>query len=199
MTVPGKEMPARGDIVALIADILERRGAESYLGEAVTMSEHMLQCAWLAEQAGADGELIVAALLHDIGHYTSEFPADMVGAGVDNRHERAGALLLQPYFPPRVTVCVREHVAAKRYLCAVDPAYHDRLSQASKDTLRLQGGPMSPAEAEAFATNPELEAVIQVRLWDDDGKVAGRATPPFDHYAPIMQRLLDRGPEASSD
>jgi [1-hydroxy-2-(trimethylamino)ethyl]phosphonate dioxygenase len=178
-------------IVAFIADIFERRGADSYLGEAVTMSEHMLQGAFLAERAQADEALVAAALLHDIGHYTSEFPPDAQDQGIDNRHDVAGAAVLAPWFPKRVTDCVRYHVPAKRYLCATDTGYFARLSEASVLTLKLQGGPMSAAEAEAFAKLENLGDILQVRIWDDSAKVAGRATPPFAHYAPLLQRLVD--------
>ena len=58
---------SRETIVPFIADIFRRRGAEEYLGEPVSMAEHMLQGAWLAEQEGAPDELVAAALLHDIG------------------------------------------------------------------------------------------------------------------------------------
>ncbi|MEX0285198.1 MAG: HD domain-containing protein [Paracoccaceae bacterium] len=178
-------------IVAFLADIFERRGAESYLGEAVTMSEHMLQGAYLAEQAGSADEMVAGALLHDIGHYTNEFGDDYIDQGIDNLHEEAGAVVLAPFFPSAVTDCIKYHVAAKRYLCATDPAYFDRLSEASVKTLHLQGGPMSDAEVQDFASNPNLDAILQVRIWDDQGKVAGMETPDFHHYAPLLQRVVD--------
>ena len=192
MTGAGFSPLDASNIVAFIGDIFARRGAESYLGEDVTMSEHMLQGAMLAEQAGASDELVAAALLHDIGHYTNEFGPDAVGLGRDNYHETAGARVLEPFFPAIVTDCVRYHVAAKRYLCATDPGYYARLSQASKDTLALQGGPMDPDEVAAFSAMAHLEAIIQVRIWDEGGKVKGLITPPFEHYAPILQRVADR-------
>jgi predicted HD phosphohydrolase len=108
----------RGTIVAFLADIFARRGADSYLGEQVTMSEHMLQAALLAEEAGAPDALVAGALLHDIGHYTNEFPEDALEQGIDNHHDTAGAAVLAPFFPRLVTDCVRHHVDAKRYLCA---------------------------------------------------------------------------------
>lgn len=178
-----------GTIVDFIADIFERRGADSYLGEDVTMSQHMLQAALLAEQAGANDQVVAAALLHDIGHYCSEFPADAQDQGIDNRHNEAGAAVLAPYFPALVIDCVHHHVPAKRYLCATDPGYFARLSPASVLTLKLQGGPMSDAEAAAFRKLPNLDDVLRVRIWDDEAKVAGRATPPFGHYAPLLQRV----------
>jgi phosphonate degradation associated HDIG domain protein len=190
MSGPDSSSPNAGTIVAFIADIFARRGADSYLGEAVTMSEHMLQAALLAERAQADDALIAAALLHDIGHYTSEFPPEAQDEGIDNRHDQAGAAVLAPYFAERVVDCVRYHVAAKRYLCATDPDYFGRLSAASVLTLKLQGGPMSAAEVAEFRQLPHLEDILRVRVWDDEAKVPGRRTPPFAHYAPLLQRLV---------
>ena len=181
-----------GSIVAFIADIFERRGAESYLGEAVTMSEHMLQGAMLAEKDGAPEELVAAALLHDIGHYTSEFGAMSLGDERDNYHEESGAAVLSPYFPPVIAECVRLHVPAKRYLCATDKGYFDRLSDASKHTLSLQGGAMSLAEIVEFEANPYYREAVKVRIWDDEGKRPGITTPPFQNYVPMLQRVVNR-------
>ncbi len=185
-------------IVAFIGDIFKRRGAESYLGEQVSMSQHMLQGAQLAEEADAGDDLVAAALLHDIGHYTNEFPDDALEKGVDNHHDEAGAAVLAAFFPSIVTDCVRHHVAAKRYLCATDPAYFDQLSPASVHTLNLQGGPMNEDEIAAFAQNPNLKAILQVRIWDDMGKVPDHQTPDFDHYAPMLQRVVDAHGHAAS-
>lgn len=181
----------QGNIVGFIVDIFDRRGADSYLGEAVTMSEHMLQAARLAEDAGAGDTMITAALLHDIGHYTNEFPEDALERGINNRHDQAGAAILAPFFPDIVTSCVRYHVEAKRYLCATDPAYFGQLTRASVRTLDLQGGPMGEKEIEEFRRIPHLDAIIQVRKWDEGGKVVGRPTPPIAHYTPVLQRVVD--------
>jgi phosphonate degradation associated HDIG domain protein len=182
----------RGNIVDFIADIFQRRGAESYLGEEVTMAEHMLQGALLAEREGAEEELVAAALLHDIGHYTNEFGEDYIEQGIDNLHDEAGARVLEPFFPPVVAECVRLHVAAKRYLCATDPGYFGKLSPASVATLELQGGPMKSAEAAEFERNPYHREAVRIRLWDEGGKVPGLETPPFGHYAPLLRRVVDR-------
>lgn len=179
-------------IVPFIADIFDRRGAESYLGEAVTMSEHMLQSAALAEAAGADDSLVAAALLHDIGHYTNEFGDDYIDRGIDNLHDEAGARVLEGFFPPLVIACVRLHVAAKRYLCATDAGYFDKLSPASVATLKLQGGPMLPGEIAEFRRDPYYREAVRVRQWDEGGKVPGMKTPPFGYYAPLLQRVVDR-------
>ena len=178
-------------IVAFLADIFERRGAEEYLGEPVTIAQHMLQGAHAAEQNGEAETIIVAALLHDIGHFTSEFGTFSMEDTEDRHHEDAGAEILERFFPKSVTDCVRYHVAAKRYLCAKNPDYHGRLSAASAHSLGLQGGPMSTDEVEAFETNPNLEAIVKVRYLDDGGKVEGLATPSFAHFAPMIQRVVD--------
>ena len=182
----------RDTIVNFLGDIFARRGGEEYLGEPVTMAQHMLQGATFAEQKGLSEEIIVAALLHDIGHFTSEFGTYSPDDTEDKFHEEAGAAVLAEFFPSIVTDCVRHHVAAKRYLCATDPSYFDRLSAASVHSLNLQGGPMSQAEVAEFAANPNLDDIIQVRFLDEAGKEPDMHTPDFDHFAPMVQRVVDR-------
>ena len=186
--------PEAGDAeaaISLVRDVLERRGDESYLGESVSMTEHMLQSAWIAEQAGETPGVVVAALLHDIGHYTGEFGEDFLERGVDNLHEAAGAKILQRWFPPEVTEPVRWHVAAKRYLCTVEPSYLDGLSEASRRSLELQGGPMNLQEASVFATNPWLDTILRVRRYDDGGKVPGRKTPGLEYYLALVREVIN--------
>lgn len=178
-------------IVDFLADIFARRGGEEYLGEPVTMAQHMLQAARCAEQAGQSEELIVAALLHDIGHFTSEFGTYSPDDTEDRHHEDAGGDVLAPFFSPRVVDCVRYHVAAKRYLCATRPEYFNKLSPASVHTLSLQGGPMDTDEVAAFERNPHLKDIVKVRAYDEAGKRADMLTPPFAHYAPMVQRVVD--------
>jgi len=178
-------------IVAFIADIFERRGSEEYLGEPVTMAEHMLQGAHFAERAGEDEATIVAALLHDIGHFTSEFGTFSMDDTSDKYHEEAGAKVLERFFPKLVIDCVRYHVAAKRYLCATRPEYFDSLSPASIHSLNLQGGPMTSEEVAEFEKNPNVERITQVRIYDDMGKEAGLRTRSFADYMPMVQRVVD--------
>ncbi|WP_298571735.1 HD domain-containing protein [uncultured Aliiroseovarius sp.] len=179
-------------IVDFIGSIFDRRGGEEYLGEPVTMAEHMLQGATIAEQNGQPEEIIVGALLHDIGHFTSEFGTYHPDDTEDRHHEDAGAEVLERFFPSVITDCVRYHVAAKRYLCATKPSYFDRLSEASVHSLMLQGGPMSDDEVAAFEKNPNLKHIIAVRYLDDAGKRDDMQTPDFWHFAPMVQRMVDR-------
>ncbi len=180
------------NIVAFIGSIFERRGDEEYLGEPVTMGEHMLQGATIAEQDGQPEEIIVAALLHDIGHFTGEFGTFMMDDTEDRHHEDAGAAVLERFFPKIVTDCCRYHVAAKRYLCATRPDYFNRLSEASIHSLNLQGGAMTVEEVAVFEQNPNLKDIIAVRYLDEAGKQAGMKTPDFWHFAPMVQNLVDK-------
>ncbi len=192
MSKPDFSTLNRDNIVAFIGDIFERCGDEEYLGEPVTMAEHMLQGATIAERNGLDEEIIVGALLHDIGHFTSEFGTFSMDDTEDRFHEEAGAQVLSSYFPSVIVDCVRHHVAAKRYLCATKPDYFKRLSEASVHSLNLQGGPMSPDEVADFERNPNLKKIIQVRYLDEAGKQADMETPDFWHFAPMVQTLVDR-------
>ena len=191
MTKPDFTTLNSGNIVAFLQDIFERRGGEEYLGEPVTMAEHMLQGATIAEKNGQSEIIIVSALLHDVGHFTSEFGMFSMEDTKDRFHEDAGAEILQDFFPTLVTDCVRHHVAAKRYLCATRPSYFDRLSQASVHSLNLQGGPMNDDEVKNFEKNPNLKDIIAVRFLDEAGKHADMETPPFAHFSPMVQRIVD--------
>ena len=151
-----------------------------------------LQGAKLAEQKGESDITIVSTLLHDIGHFTSEFGMFKMSDTSDKFHENSGAEVLKRFFPKLVTDCVQFHVAAKRYLCATDPSYMDRLSKASIHSLHLQGGPMNTAEIIEFEKNPYLNEILKVRLFDDAGKDPEMKTPPFSYYAPRVQHIVDQ-------
>jgi len=177
----------------MIIDELEhyfiRRGAEAYLGEPVTIAQHMLQCAALALAEGASEVLVAAALLHDIGHLAGSGGEYRPDDTVDRHHDEGGAAALEGHFPAQLVESVRLHVAAKRYLCATDETYYDRLSEASKHSLALQGGPFSADEVAAFETRQFHREAVQVRLWDDGGKVAGVPTLSFAEFRPLLERV----------
>jgi gamma-butyrobetaine dioxygenase len=178
------------DPIRVIEELFASEGAADYLGEAVTQAAHMLQAAALAEQAGATPALVAAALLHDVGHFTGTITGRDLMRGTDNWHSEQGANWLAQWFGPAVTEPVRLHVAAKRYLCAVEPGYFGRLSPASVYTLGVQGGPMAGDELAAFEANPFGKDACQVRRWDDDAKDADAPTPPFGRFVPVLAGLL---------
>jgi gamma-butyrobetaine dioxygenase len=181
---------AAREFVDELAELFAGEGASAYLGEEVTMAQHMLQAAARAEEAGAPDALIAAALLHDLGHFHGPVSGEELMEGTDNRHSHTGADRLAEWFGPEVTEPIRLHVAAKRYLCAVEAGYFGRLSEASVYTLEVQGGPMSPGEVAAYEANPYAADGVAVRHWDDEGKDPEAPTPDFAHFLPLLTALL---------
>jgi len=172
-----------------IAAVFEQRGSGAYFGESVSMTEHALQAAYFAGMAAAPPGLIVAALLHDVGHLVESVPDDLADWTVDAHHERTGSRWLARRFGPEVSEPVRLHVPAKRYLLATDAAYFAKLSPASVVTLQLQGGPMAAHEVAQFETEPYYQDAVRVRQWDDQGKVAGLKTPSLADYRSLLEKL----------
>jgi gamma-butyrobetaine dioxygenase len=189
---------ATDDPVGVIADLFASEGAADYLGEPVTQAAHMLQAAVLAERDGADDALIAAALLHDVGHFTGTVTGQDLMRGTDNRHSHTGASWLSQWFGLDVTEPVRLHVDAKRYLCACVPGYAAALSPASVYTLRVQGGPMRDDELAEFEASPYAAAACRVRRWDDAAKDPDALVPPFDHFRPVLRRLVRQSPSSGS-
>lgn len=177
---------ARHQFIDELAERFASHGAEPY-GEAISQAEHALQCATLAERAGCSDSLVIAALLHDIGHLYED-PAFLDTQ--DLRHEEFGANLLRELLPESVWQPVRLHVAAKRYLCAVDQAYHASLSWASRQSLALQGGPFDARGAAAFLSAPYAQDAITLRRLDDLGKDPAMRTPELEHFFPLLGRML---------
>jgi [1-hydroxy-2-(trimethylamino)ethyl]phosphonate dioxygenase len=175
--------------------IFEARGTQAYFGERVSMSEHMLQAAFFAQQVSAPPALVVAALLHDVGHLIeADVPGNIADWHHDARHEELGAHWLAARFHPEIAEPVRLHVPAKRYLCATDSSYAALLSEASVVTLRLQGGPMSPAESLQFETERFCQEAVQVRRCDDQGKVCGLKIPGLAAYRQLIEQFALREP-----
>jgi phosphonate degradation associated HDIG domain protein len=173
-----------------IIELIEKHGQRLYFGEAISELEHALQAANLAEDDGAPDALVVAALLHDVGHLLHGLGEHIAGDGIDARHEEAGCAWLSKNFGPAVTEPIRLHVAAKRYLCAVEPAYQASLSPASLQSLRLQGGAMTPDEAKSFEENQHHQDAVRLRHYDDQAKVVGLMVPGLEHYRERLQRMM---------
>jgi phosphonate degradation associated HDIG domain protein len=177
-------------IVDDIMNLFTQRGAMAYHGEAISQTEHALQAAALAMQEGAPDHLVVAALLHDIGHLLDGQDEDLTIRGLDGRHEEAGYTWLAAHFSPAVIEPIRLHVTAKRYLCAVKPTYLAGLSAASRHSLTLQGGPMNGKELMDFENNPFYHDAIRLRHWDDTAKVYGLKVPGLERYRERLKSTL---------
>jgi [1-hydroxy-2-(trimethylamino)ethyl]phosphonate dioxygenase len=179
-------------VVDFILQLFTDKGDAAYFGEPVSQTAHGLQTAHLATQAGADDSLIVAALIHDVGHLLHGLPETVADQGVDGRHEDQGAVWLARYFGEEVTEPIRLHVAAKRYLCAVDSEYLSKLSPASIQSLQLQGGPFKPGEVRVFESSLHYKQAVQLRHWDDRAKEAGLDVPALESYRARLAKVVKR-------
>ncbi|MGH7396896.1 MAG: HD domain-containing protein [Candidatus Rokuibacteriota bacterium] len=177
-----------------LLEAMAHAAARRYGDERVSELAHALQCAELAQAAGADEELTLACLLHDAGRFAVDqaLVFDRVGgarAGARGHHE-VGADLIAPFVPERVAWLVRMHAEAKRYLCSTEPGYHATLSPGSQHTLTLQGGLMSPEEIARHAGHPWLGDALRLRRCDDLAKVVGKETAPLAAWAPLLRKYF---------
>lgn len=184
--------------IAAIDAVFSSSEGMAYLGEGVTMIQHQLQAGARALDAGESDVLVVAALLHDVGHMVGQFVGEQdasvaLAADTDAHHDSSGARWLGQWFGPAVTDPVRLHVAAKRYLVVTEPGYSERLSAASLHTLRLQGGPMSEDEVLAFEVLPHSSAAVTLRRFDELAKDADVDAPPLAMHRELIRRVLLAG------
>nr|WKN34176.1 HDIG domain-containing protein [Tunicatimonas sp. TK19036] len=178
-----------------IFNLYQRFGNDSY-GESVTQLEHMVQSAQLAEQEGYDEEVILAAFFHDIGHlYETEYTEQMGKFGAQQHDKIGGDFLRERGFSERMARLVESHVEAKRYLTYRYPDYYATLSEASKETLRYQGGPMSKEEAEAFEQDELFDLIIRMRYWDDEAKIPDRPVTDVSQYQQMCLHYLTQRSE----
>lgn len=182
-------MASPAGIVSEIFAVIRRRGHHRS-GEDITGKQHALQCATLAGDAGDEPEVIAACLLHDFGHLLHDLGEDSVERGIDDRHEEIGANRLSGWFGPEVVEPIRLHTAAKRYLCWRENSYYQALSEASRRSLGLQGGPMTDAEALEFEVNPHFERALRVRRYDDHARVVGLATARLETFRALLESLV---------
>jgi predicted HD phosphohydrolase len=174
------------DIVGLFAE----SGLRAY-GERVTQLSHALQCAALAYRDRADDEVLVAALLHDVGHLVEDHSR---AERPDRHHGGAGAAFIRPFVPVRIAWLVEHHVIAKRYLCSVDPRYVELLSPVSQRSYAEQGARLDLEEQLALETQPWFVDAVRVRRWDDAGKAPQAVYPPLVEYRPLLERYF--GPQS---
>ena len=179
-------------VIERIESLFLWRGRRAYEGERlepVSVLEHSLQAAQLAELDDAAEALVVAALLHDIGQL---LPLPPGADAVDDAHELRGASFLAEIFGTEVLEPIRLHVQAGRYLVARGPGYEMQLSPASAHTLSLRGGPLTPEEAGSFEELPFAADAVQLRLYDDRAKQPGKRTPPLRYFLCKAEDFLQR-------
>ena len=169
----------------------EGASERDYIGEPVSQLAHALQCAAAARQAHAPEEAVLAALFHDVGHLAGAGLPEMDGLGVVD-HEGIGARLLEDAGCSKAMAeLVGNHVAAKRYLCFHDAEYRAKLSEASRQTLAFQGGPMSADEAAAFEAHPNFRWILALRSWDERAKDPKARPQGLESYRERLRAHLE--------
>ena len=179
--------------MSLIADeiisMYIKHGSEDYIGEDISQISHMIQCGMNAEQETGDPEHILAGFLHDIGHFLDN--ESMNGYGIVD-HEFIGAkYLLEKGFSDKICKMVENHVSAKRFLCSTNPDYYDTLSNASKETFKLQGGYLTEEEIEKYMEDPLYKEYCMLRKWDDAAKKKDIELKSLDFYKNLIIEHLD--------
>lgn len=178
------------------------RGAQRYeingrVG-GVTQLQHALQCAAWATDTQSPDTLVAAALLHDLGHLLYEQRGAEMSATQDDVHQYKALPFLRPHLPAAVLEPIKLHVDAKRYLCGTVDGYWDTLSDGSKRSLALQGGPFTADEAAAFIEQSHAAEAVQLRRWDDLYKDPARVVPGFEAYRELLARLSSAEPQRSA-
>ena len=160
-----------------------------YIGEKITMTEHMIQTAMLAEKCNSSNNLICSSLLHDYGHFILDDPDNLIDKNKDGKHEDVGYDFLKKYFIKDVLGPIKYHVKAKKYL-ARNKKYYNLLSSASKISLKLQGGVMNDKEAKKFENNKFFENSIKLRKFDEIAKKDGLKIKSINEYKNLLASKL---------
>ena len=172
-----------------ILELYKNFGDSEYLGEDVSKTVHMIQAAYAAEKNNESDYVILACLLHDIGHFLEN--DNMNGLGVIEHGKVAGEYLRELGMDEKVCILVENHVTAKRYLVSKNDDYYEKLSDASKKTLEYQGGRMSLEEMEIFENNIDFRDILRIRYYDDNGKQVGAEIPDLSHYYDLIKKYLN--------
>lgn len=188
-------------VINSIRELYEKHGQSNYIGESISQVGHALQTASLLETMVIDDkyrdEVVVAGLLHDIGHLLeADHMYDTLNGDLGVRdHQLIGAnYLLEAGFPDNVVLLVSSHVDTKRYLCTIDLEYANKLSDASRKTLFLhQGGLMDDDELNLFERDPLFKYHLFLRRADEAAKETDFVyKKSFDDYLPLMATMIHK-------
>ncbi len=132
-------------------------------GYPVSRFDHSLQAATRALRDGADDELIVAALIHDIGDDLAPF-----------NHSQIAAAILKPYVRAEVTWIVEQHGLFQSYYYA----HH-------------LGGDRHGRER--HRDHPWFESCLNFcARWDQSSFDPGYDSEPLSTFEPLVERIFTR-------
>jgi len=180
-------MDIKSNIINLFKIIEDIGSDKQYGNEKVSQFEHAIQCALLAKKNNENHFFITAALFHDIGHLINN-DKEAIKKGIDKKHENSGSLFLSKFFPEDVTMLIKGHVPAKRYLVYCEKGYYDTLSIASRQSLDVQGGSFSADEANDFIKQPFMQDAVRLRKYDDLAKVKNLEIPNIHYFYKYVER-----------
>tara|TARA_B100000029_G_scaffold433142_1_gene445797 strand:+ start:68 stop:604 length:537 start_codon:yes stop_codon:yes gene_type:complete len=160
-----------------------------YIGEKITIAEHMIQSAMMAEKSKSKNNLVCSCLLHDYGHFILDDPDELVKKNQDGKHEDIGYEYLKKFFRKEVVEPIKNHVLAKRYL-ARNKKYYNKLSEASIVSLKLQGGLLNTREAKSFEKDKFFKESIKLRKFDEAAKKVGIKIKNIIEYKNLLKAFL---------
>ena len=174
------------EFVDLLFDFIKEEGKTNY-DESVTQLQHSLQTASLARIEDGRRHIVIASLLHDIGHLLiDENDSKNDFLKKDLNHENIASNFLKDFFSEEITESIRLHVVAKRYLCSIDNSYYERLAKSSKKSFVVQGGALEKKEIFELENNIYFKDAIQLRKWDDRAKVSLKEVEELDTYKEMI-------------
>jgi predicted HD phosphohydrolase len=135
----------------------------SLQGYQLTRLSHSLQAATRARADGADDELVVAALLHDIGDELAPY-----------NHAEVAAAILRPYVRPEVTWIVEQHGLMQTY-------YHAHHTGGDRSARERLGGHIWFDACASFCER-----------WDQASFDPDYPNLPLAAFEPLVQRIFSR-------
>ena len=172
-----------------IVNLYKKHGDSEYFGEAVSKTTHMIQTAVAAQNNNEPDYLVLACLLHDIGHFLED--DNMNGLGVIEHGKLGADFLRHLNMYEKICCLVENHVLAKKYLVSQYDDYYNKLSSASKKTLEYQGGKMTKEEMKLFEHDPNFDLSLKVRNYDDIGKNINVEIPMIESFKSLILKYIN--------